>query len=657
MTSPLKLGQLLHDRYLIQQDLGQGRLSRHYLANDTHRFDEPCLVKVFAPDPGRSLTVENALPLFQHQARTLYGLDHPQIANFREFFPLASPERPQFYLVQDFVEGQTYQDLLNLRRGKGFTEREVKQLFRQVLPVLSYLHGQGVFQGQLAPTKIVRREMDGLPMLVDCGDAPTDDVALANGAAMPFVPGPEQDLFYLGVSGLTLLSGQTPTVTTPSRPAWQAELDPLPLSQEFRGFLLNLLTCPLPTGFTSAAAVLTALEKLPANGVIRSVEPTPKSAQPLDTALPEPLFADNETDQVNDQVTAPEALSSLQSDLLAKVTNIAQRSTLIAESLITQATVVFSQLPSPKSMFKSKRAAGFLKKVLLLLGLMAIASGVGWGTGKLWLNWRAQADLKAVQDAPPPPKTPLELKNEIRTRRLNLGLSPQVFQGLANDWLAFKLNQPPADPTAPSLGTEEEQLETAIALLTTLETLSPEALNFLEKNPPSASPRRSPQGDRRRWIPQVNQLRLSSRTFNDLANARFRHYFPDLNPDEIGDRPLDRLWNALALDSLISLEDGSRYQRVSLANEISLNLSGQFDPGQGYAYAINIPQGQFLDLKLEAPPTARLSFYSPSGQQRILENSPNHQWSGPLSETGYYELVITAQSAEPVSFQLQIQIR
>ena len=663
MTPPFKLGQLLHDRYLIQLDLDQGRLSRNYLANDTHRFDEPCLVKVFAPDLEPSLTAEKALNLFQQQARTLYSLDHPQIANFREFFQLPSPDRPQFYLVQDFIEGQTYQDLLHLRRSKGqvFTEGEIKQLFRLLLPVLSYLHERGIFHRQLTPANIVWREIDGLPMLVEFSEAPTDD--LTESADFPEIrlaASPENDLFCLGLCGLRLLSEQKPTLptlTNQSSQYWQAQLDPLLLSQEFRAFLLKLLMRPPELGFDSAAKVLAVLDKLPSNSVIKAMGPAPKKEKSSDRLLPQPLFADNEAEST-ESVMPPETLPLESPTPSPTVTKVAKASKPSPKEhfapvklVATRATALFSKLPSPKSMLKFKGVNGFFKKMLLLLGLMAIATGIGWGTGKLWLTWRAQVELKAAQDAPPPPKTPLELKNEIRTRRLNLGLSPQSFQALVNDWLGFKLNQIPADPpdpAAPPPGTEEEQLETAIALLTPLETLSPEALNLLSKNPP---------GDRRRWIPRVNQLRLSSRSFNDLVNARFRHYFPDLNPDDLDTRPLDQLWNALAFDSLVSLEDGSHYQRVSLADESSLSLSGQFDPGSGYAYAINIPQGQSLDLKLEAPATARISFYSPSGREKMLENSANHQWSGPLSETGYYELVITSDSSEPTSFQVQLQVR
>lgn len=651
MTPPLKLGQLLHDRYLIQLNLGQGRLSCNFLANDTHRFDEPCLVKVFSPSLEPSISRETALRLFQRQAKTLYALNHPQIANFREFFQLGNADKSQVYLVQDFVEGQTYQDLLSVRKGKNqtFSEPEVQRLLLQLLPALIYLHDLGVFHRQLTPANIVCRDLDALPMLVEFSDAPPGvDDDLGELAETSFAAAVDQDLFALGISSLTLLSGHVPPLKKLERREWQGRLNRLPLSQGFREFLLNLLLRPPETGFISAATALAALEALPPNPVIAILDSTPEPTAPV--SLPAPQFV--EPDHPLESDIEPSPTPPLDQETTATTDDpIAAPSEPANPSVKSRAAAPFSTVPLLKLMFKSQGVSRVLKKGLLLLVLMAIALGVGWGSGKLWWQWRTQTALKMAQNAPKPPKTPLELKNDLRTRRLNLGLSPQTFQALTNDWLGFKLNQPPADPpdpTAPPPGTETEQLNTEIALLTPLESLSPEALNLLES--PTA-------GDRRRWIPRVNQLRLSSRSFYELVNARFRYYFPDLNPDDLGDRPLENLWNAFAYDTLTSLEDGSHYQRVNLAEEPTISLSGQFDPGRGNAYAINIPQGQFLEFKLTAPASARVSLYSPSGQEKLLENSPDRQWSGPLKETGYYELVITGDSKEPVSFQAQLQVR
>ena len=52
-------------------------------------------------------------------------------------------EDQRLFLAQDFVEGKTYREILDDRKRRGFvfSEQEVTQLMQQVLPVLSYLHG------------------------------------------------------------------------------------------------------------------------------------------------------------------------------------------------------------------------------------------------------------------------------------------------------------------------------------------------------------------------------------------------------------------------------------------------------------------------------------------------------------------------------------
>lgn len=610
MTSSLQLGQRLNERYLIQLDLGRGRFSHNYLANDTHRFDEPCTIKVFLADAG-----EDGPKLFRQQAEILYALDHPQIANFREFFPLGN----SLYLVQDFIEGQSYRDLLNLRRiqGQAFSELEVRQWWEKLLPLLTYLQGQGISLRGFTLGNVVRRATDGLPVLVDFSNA--QYFSGEKGQDL-------DDLHSLGLGATALLTG----IVEPT-PPWGDLLSPIPLSEEFRSLLLAVLASP-PT--VDLATLTQDLSNLPQYFL-------PMVA----TSSPIPTLAESQTNLLGLNEDLPQGPHS----------EFNGQNYLPSLSSAMQTT-----------MAKVQGLKGFFKKLLLLLVLMAIAMGLGWGAGQMWLRSQQRTALKAEEEKTDTPvKTDLEIKNEIRTRRLNLGIAPQPFQRLLDDALALQLN---IDPDAREengennlpLGSQEQQMAMTTTLLDALESVSPQAMRDLSQNNVGA-PFGDSEGARRRWIPRVNQLRLSSRSFNDLVNAQFRHQFPMidgtvLEDPEFEQRPLALLWNAMAFDSLVSLEDETHYQKLNFDETNQLNLSGELKPGEGYAYAISIPPTEEFSLQLSAPPSTRISFYPPNGPEKMLENSTTHQWSGPLNATGFYELVITSDAQEAIAFKLDLRV-
>jgi serine/threonine-protein kinase len=74
------------------------------------------------------------------------------------------------FLVQDYVEGKTYRMLLDERRAlnQTFSEAEVLQLLRQLLPVLAHLHIRGIIHRDISPDNIILRD-DGKPVLIDFG--------------------------------------------------------------------------------------------------------------------------------------------------------------------------------------------------------------------------------------------------------------------------------------------------------------------------------------------------------------------------------------------------------------------------------------------------------------------------------------------------------
>ena len=136
--------KVVGDRYRIVRDIGHGGFGQTYLAEDINRFNERCVLKELAPAAENQDSLEKAKELFAREAEVLYKLQHPQIPKFREWF--TEPTRQSMFLVQDYAEGPTYQDILRdrARQNQTFAESEVVTLLLQLLPVLSYIHGRGV---------------------------------------------------------------------------------------------------------------------------------------------------------------------------------------------------------------------------------------------------------------------------------------------------------------------------------------------------------------------------------------------------------------------------------------------------------------------------------------------------------------------------------
>lgn len=275
-------GTRLRDRYIIQQQLGQGGFGSTYLAEDTGRFNEVIALKELTPVNQETYALQKAEELFQQEALILCKLQHPQIPRFREFFR----EGKRLFLVQDFIDGETYESLLSQRIQKGqcFSEIEVLEFLRQLLPVLSYLHRQGIIHRDISPDNIICRVRDGLPVLIDLGGVKQIAVEVAtlagsqNSAVIPtgtrlgkvgYAPdeqlrlgivAPHSDLYALGVTSIVLMTGKQPQQLIDPYTMYWLWKEQLNLSQQLSGVLNRMLATQPVERFQSADELLQHLE-------------------------------------------------------------------------------------------------------------------------------------------------------------------------------------------------------------------------------------------------------------------------------------------------------------------------------------------------------------------------------------------------------------
>ena len=231
LEAEIDLGALINKRYQIQQLLGQGGFGRTYLATDTERFDELCVLKEFVPSSKTQSTAQRSRELFGREARVLYQINHPQIPKFLAWFEYAE----RLFLVQEYIDGKTYSSLLSDRlaqQGQALSEAEIVEWLRDLLPVLAYLHRQNIVHRDISPDNVMLPHGQSKPVLIDFGlvkQTVSQMWALSSdavGSGQPSFVGkvgyspseqmrlgkcyPCSDLYALGVTAVVLLTGREP---------------------------------------------------------------------------------------------------------------------------------------------------------------------------------------------------------------------------------------------------------------------------------------------------------------------------------------------------------------------------------------------------------------------------------------------------------------
>ena len=142
---------LLRGRYRAIAAIGQGGFGRTFLAVDAAQPAQPqCVIKQFLPTNQGTRHLTKAAEMFEQEALRLEELgSHPQIPTLMDHF---SQEQQQ-YLVQEFIDGQTIEEILE-QRG-AFTEAQIRSLLASLLPVLKFIHSRNVIHRDIKPANII----------------------------------------------------------------------------------------------------------------------------------------------------------------------------------------------------------------------------------------------------------------------------------------------------------------------------------------------------------------------------------------------------------------------------------------------------------------------------------------------------------------------
>lgn len=200
-----------NDTYEIKSVIGKGGMSTVYLA-EHKRLHTRWAVKEVRKQQGARFD-------FLTESNILKRLQHPMLPRIVDIFE----DRDCIYIVEDFVEGITLEELL--RQQKRVDEALGLQWFQDLCGVLSYLHGQKphpIIYRDMKPSNVMLQP-DGALKLIDFGiareykqESNADTTYIGTkGYAAPEQFGKAQtdartDIYSLGITMYHLLTGKSP---------------------------------------------------------------------------------------------------------------------------------------------------------------------------------------------------------------------------------------------------------------------------------------------------------------------------------------------------------------------------------------------------------------------------------------------------------------
>lgn len=289
---------LLGGRYIVEKPIARGGFGATFLARDRYTpAMKRCVVKLLQPIGLTSSQMDIAKQMFEREATVLEDLGtHPQIPDLLAYFEVQAGNDEFFFLVQEFVDGFTLEQLIE--QHGAIAETDVLEIINSLLPVLTFIHDKGSIHRDIKPANIMVRKSDQTYFLLDFGAVKqVAGVVQGQKSTGIFTPGygaPEQmrgdtvfpatDLYAFAVTCLYLLTGKEPEeLFDGNHNKWQWDRF-VKLSPSVDQVLHKMLETAPSDRFISAAAVLQALNaKTPATSTHKTSIQVPA---PLPTFSP-----------------------------------------------------------------------------------------------------------------------------------------------------------------------------------------------------------------------------------------------------------------------------------------------------------------------------------------------------------------------------------
>ena len=274
METLQKSEKIIAERYRILGKLGQGGVGITYAAVDLNSNQKVALKALSL----RLTTEWKKIELFEREAKTLSGLNHPGIPRYIDYFQVDTSQDRCFYIAQQLAPGKSLAQLIE--NGWKPNEAQVRHIAYQLLEILAYLQSllPATIHRDIKPQNIILQK-NGRVFLVDFGAVQnTYHHTVTGGSTVVGTYGymaPEQfrgkavlstDLYGLGTTLLFLLTQKFPS-DLPRHKLKVKFRDRVSISPEFADWLEKIIEPAIEDRFQSAKDALSALQGEQPSGV------------------------------------------------------------------------------------------------------------------------------------------------------------------------------------------------------------------------------------------------------------------------------------------------------------------------------------------------------------------------------------------------------
>jgi serine/threonine protein kinase len=215
------VGNLVDERYLIEEEIDVGGISAVFLARDLQVLGRKVVFKVLLEGFQQD---EYVVKKFRQEAEALSRVEHPNVVTI---YDRGETDGGRPYLVLQYIKGNSLRDIIVMQPG-GIELERAALIIRAVSHALTAAHEAGVLHRDLKPENVMLQPFgdDERVVVIDFGIAKIRDSVIGQKTIVSSTPGtrdymsPEQltagtltpasDTYALGVIAYELVTGRKP---------------------------------------------------------------------------------------------------------------------------------------------------------------------------------------------------------------------------------------------------------------------------------------------------------------------------------------------------------------------------------------------------------------------------------------------------------------